>query len=116
MITTDNIDLGCSCIEKATVDKVIQQINERFADAFRARQQAAAAGQAFVNLIELNAKLPAMLPDLLRPKTRWVSPQQQRVYEDFARIPKGPSTPPAQGIGADKVSKAINVNVWLMNG
>ena len=117
MITTDNIDLGCSCIEKATVDKAIRDINERLSPAFKARQQAVAAGQPFVNMAELRAKLPASLPDSLVPKTKWLTPQQQRVYEDFARIQRAAPTTPttaqqAQSAIADKVTAFTVLHCW----
>lgn len=88
MITTDNIDLGCSCIEKATIDKAIRDIDEGLSSAYNARKQAAKTGQPFVNLVDLRNRLPQNLPEVLWPKLGHLTPQQQRVYEDFARVPK----------------------------
>lgn len=54
------------------------------------------------------------LPDALRPKAGHMNPQQQRVYEDFARIPRLPGAAAAAAAGPSAASgptsphKAIN--------
>lgn len=98
VITGDNFELGCTIIEKSATDKAIRDINERLAPAFQARQKAAAAGQPFYDAASaLHRRFPQTLPEAMRPKPGHLSPQQQRVYEDFARIPRAPAPPPAPG-------------------
>lgn len=91
-ITNDNFELGCTIIERSATDKAIRDINERLAPAFQARQKATAAGQNYFDTSMLQGRFPKALPEALRPKAGHMNPQQERVYEDFARIPKQPST------------------------
>ena len=91
-ITNDNFELGCTIIERSATDKAIRDINERLAPAFQARQKAAAAGQSSFDANVLQGRFPKALPEALRPKAGHMNPQQERVYEDFARIPKQPGT------------------------
>lgn len=89
-ITNDNFELGCTIIERSATDKAIRDINERLSAAFQARLKAAAEGRRFQDSSLLQGRFPNSLPDALRPKAPHLIPQQERVYEDFARIPKQP--------------------------
>ena len=90
IITSDNFELGCTIIEKSATDKAIRDINERLASALQIRHRASAVGQQY---LEMNA-FPQNIPETMRPKAGQLSPQQQRVYEDFARIPRAPTAAP----------------------
>ena len=89
-ITNDNFELGCTIIERSATDKAIRDINERLSAAFQARLKATAAGQSYFDASILQGRFPKSLPEALRPKAGHLSTQQERVYEDFARIPKQP--------------------------
>lgn len=89
-ITNDNFELGCTIIERSATDKAIRDINERLGSAFQARQKATASGQSYFDASVLAGRFPKSLPEALRPKAGHLTLQQERVYEDFARIPKQP--------------------------
>ncbi|KAK9824056.1 hypothetical protein WJX72_007392 [[Myrmecia] bisecta] len=91
VVTNDNLDLGCGIIEKAATDKAIREIDERLLAAYRGRQKAKASGQSFYDVARLSGRFPSSLPESLRPKAGHLNIQQQRVYDDFARIPRAPS-------------------------
>jgi CCR4-NOT transcription complex subunit 1 len=81
-VTTDNLDLGCSFIEKAATDKAVHDIDETLTSALAVRRKQPPTGR------------PASLPEFLHPKGP-VHAQQMRIYEDFARL--HPSTQQQQG-------------------
>ncbi len=53
----------------------------------QARAKARAAGQEFMDRTVLQGRFPMQLPPALLPRGQ-LSPPQQLVYEDFARIPR----------------------------
>ena len=59
----------------------------------QARAKAKAAGQEFLDRAVLQGRFPASLPATLLPRQGQLSPQQQLVYEDFARIPRSAPAP-----------------------
>jgi CCR4-NOT transcription complex subunit 1 len=81
-VTTDNLDLGCSFIEKAATDKAVHDIDETLTSALAVRRKQPPTGR------------PASLPEFLHPKGP-VHAQQMRIYEDFARL--HPSTQQQSG-------------------
>ena len=54
----------------------------------QARQKARTAGQPFFDHNVLSGRFPSSLPDSLKRVPGHLNQQQQRVYEDFARIPR----------------------------
>lgn len=93
-IVNDNLDLGCSIIEKAATEKAIHEIDEHLLQGYQVRQAARSNGQTYVDATAA-ARFPASLPQPLRPKAGHLSPAQMRVYEDFSRCPHpaGPILP-----------------------
>ena len=89
-ITNDNFELGCTIIERSATEKAVRDINDRLGTAFQARQKAAASGQSYFDASVLTGRFPKSLPEALRPKAGHLTLPQERVYEDFARIPKQP--------------------------
>lgn len=108
MLVNDNLELGCSIIERAATDKAVRDIDKSLATAYEARATARARGQPFYERAlyaqSQSGRFPAALPESLKPKPGL--PQQQRVYEDFARLPRalpphplaGPTMPPASSL------------------
>lgn len=90
MLVSDNLELGCAIIERAATDKAVRDIDKSLASGYEARQAARARGQSFyehaVFQQQQAGRFPAALPESLKPKPGL--PQQQRVYEDFARMPR----------------------------
>ena len=94
VIVSDNLDLACSVMEKAAAEKSIPEIDESLAPAFmnRRKHREQRSGQPFYDpLGYASSHYLSMLPEALRLKATGVSPPQMRVYEDFMRIPHGPS-------------------------
>ncbi|KAK3820433.1 MAG: CCR4-Not complex component, Not1-domain-containing protein [Benniella sp.] len=96
MTVNDNLDLACSVIEKAAMEKAIPEIEESLAIAFNARKKhRERTGQPYYDMATYqSSRYPASLPEPLRIKPTGLSPQQLRVYEDFARLPRQAAMPP----------------------
>jgi len=92
IVSQDNLDLGCTIIEKAATDKAVRDIDERLLPVYQMRQKAKQAGQPFYDP-NIESRIPATLPEALRPRPGHLNPQQQRVYDDFARVPRAASLP-----------------------
>ena len=75
-------------IEKAAGERAQREIDERLQGAYAARARAKQAGQPFADAALLNCRFPSALPEALRPRPGQLTAQQQRVYEDFSRIPR----------------------------
>ncbi|KAG0199082.1 hypothetical protein BGX28_007595 [Mortierella sp. GBA30] len=90
MTVNDNLDLACSVIEKAAMEKAIPEIEESLASAFSNRKKhRERTGQPYYDMATYqSSRYPASLPEPLRLKPSGLSPQQLRVYEDFARMPR----------------------------
>ncbi len=96
----DNLDLGCTLIERAATDKAVRDIDKSLTAAYEERAAARAAGKAWVDVAALTSgagRFPGSLPESLRPRQGGVAPQHLRVYEDFTRIPRTPP-PPVPGV------------------
>lgn len=103
LLVSDNLDLCCQVVEKATGDRAQREIDERLTPAYAARARAKAAGQQFVDASQLSGRFPAALPDSLRARPGALTPQQVRVYEDFARIPRTAAAA-QQGMGVEEAT------------
>ena len=88
ILVNDNLDLCCQIVERAAGDRAQKELDERLAGAFTVRARAKAAGQPFQDASQLQGRFPAALPDLLRAHPAALTPQQQRIYQDFATIPR----------------------------
>ncbi|KAF9185667.1 hypothetical protein BGZ51_002497 [Haplosporangium sp. Z 767] len=95
MTVSDNLELACSVIEKAAMEKAIPEIEESLANAFNNRKKhRERTGQPYYDMATYqSSRYPASLPEPLRLKPTGLSPQQLRVYEDFARMPRQASMP-----------------------
>ena len=86
----DNLELGCTFIEKAATDKALRDVDKALAQQYEARAVARQRNLPFPerNPYQLVApgRFPGALPDSLKPKPGNMG--QQRVYEDFTRLPK----------------------------
>ena len=92
VVTADNLELGCALIEKAATEKAIRDVDEALSQAYTARRkhrETTHGSQPFYDMAVLSqGRFPGELPELLRPKPGPLSRTQQRVYDDFTRIPK----------------------------
>ncbi len=62
--------------------------------ALQLRANARKAGQEYIDKAFMHGRFPSALPRLLTARNGQLTPQQQYVYEDFARIPR---TAPKEG-------------------
>ena len=86
-ISNDNLELGCTLIEKAAAERAIREIDEALASVYNVRRKAREAGTQYVDMsVFSGGRFPAALPEVLRVKPTGLTTHQLRVYEDFGRI------------------------------
>ncbi|KAI9209788.1 CCR4-Not complex component, Not1-domain-containing protein [Polychytrium aggregatum] len=95
----DNLDLACSVIEKTAAEKAIPDIDDGLSAAYHNRRKhRERSTQPYYDVaVYTSSRYLASLPDMLRPKLGGLTPQQMRVYEEFAR-PLPRAFAPAQGM------------------
>ncbi|KAL7203784.1 hypothetical protein ACSBR2_016943 [Camellia fascicularis] len=88
LVTNDNLDLGCALIEQAATEKAIQTIDGEIAQQLSVRRKhREGLGPAYFDSGLYAQGHAGVLPEALRPKPGRLSHSQQRVYEDFVRLP-----------------------------
>ena len=96
--TADNLELGCSLIEQAATERAVREIDEQLAPAAAARREHrekhGPGGQPFFDPNYLQGRFPGALPESLRPRPGHLAPGPQRIYDDFANVPRAPPPPP----------------------
>ncbi|XP_007052185.2 PREDICTED: CCR4-NOT transcription complex subunit 1 [Theobroma cacao] len=85
LVTNDNLDLGCAVIEQAATDKAIQTIDGEIANQLALRRKH--RDPSFFDPSMYGQGSMGVVPEALRPKPGHLSLSQQRVYEDFVRLP-----------------------------
>ncbi|KAK9916879.1 hypothetical protein WJX75_008268 [Coccomyxa subellipsoidea] len=116
VLTNDNLELACTVIEKTATDKAIREIDDRLMPAYQARAKARAAGQEFMDRSVLQGRFPMQLPPALLPRGQ-LTPPQQLVYEDFARIPRtAPAVQPAPPSKPASMTGSIETAASLGSG
>ncbi|XP_020519676.1 CCR4-NOT transcription complex subunit 1 isoform X1 [Amborella trichopoda] len=81
LVTNDNLDLGCVIIEQTAVEKALRELDDIFVHALNLRRKLGYEANNY------SQGALARLPEALRPKSGRLSAAQQRVYEDFTRLP-----------------------------
>ncbi|KAJ3349536.1 hypothetical protein HDU83_000454 [Entophlyctis luteolus] len=106
MIVNDNLDLACTVMERAAAEKSVAEIDESLASAYMSRRKhRERSTQPYYDIsIFAASSYPSSLPEPLRLKRNGLTPNQFRVYEDFAKMAK-PQPLPAEG----KDSKVFSV-------
>ncbi|KAG8653698.1 CCR4-NOT transcription complex subunit 1-like isoform X2 [Manihot esculenta] len=88
LATNDNLDLGCAIIEQAATDKAIQTIDGEISQQLSLRRKHRdGVGPTFFDASMYTQGSMGVVPEALRPKPGHLSVSQQRVYEDFVRLP-----------------------------
>ncbi|KAE9600761.1 putative CCR4-Not complex component, Not1, CCR4-NOT transcription complex subunit 1, HEAT [Lupinus albus] len=88
LVTNDNLDLGCAVIEQAATDKAINTIDTDIGQQLSLRRKhREGMGSTFFDANMYTQGSMGGVPDYLRPKPGQLSLSQQRVYEDFVRLP-----------------------------
>ncbi|KAG6854974.1 hypothetical protein C0991_009797 [Blastosporella zonata] len=88
MIVADNLDIACSAIEKAAMERAVSDVDEGFAASYEARRRHRELrnGQPFWDPSAPTSNFAASLPDPLRIKPTGLQPLQAGVYEDFGKL------------------------------
>ncbi|KAL2319967.1 hypothetical protein Fmac_028936 [Flemingia macrophylla] len=88
LVTNDNLDLGCAVIEQAATDKAINTIDTEIGQQLSLRRKhREGMGSTFFDANLYPQGSMGGVPEPLRPKPGQLSLSQQRVYEDFVRLP-----------------------------
>ncbi|KAI4356708.1 hypothetical protein L6164_000708 [Bauhinia variegata] len=88
LVTNDNLDLGCAVIEQAATDKAISTIDTEIGQQLSLRRKhREGVGPTFFDANLYTQGSMGGVPEPLRPKPGQLSLSQQRVYEDFVRLP-----------------------------
>ncbi|KAJ7236727.1 Not1-domain-containing protein [Mycena haematopus] len=90
LLVQDNLDVACTAIEKAAMERAVSDVDESFAASFEARRRHREArnGQSFWDPTAAPSSFAVTLPDPLRVKPNGLQPHQPSVYEDFSMDPK----------------------------
>ncbi|KAH7889967.1 Not1-domain-containing protein [Phlebopus sp. FC_14] len=90
ILVSDNVEVACSAIEKAAMERAVADADEGFAASYEARRRhrELRSGQAFWDPAVPPTNFSAGLPDPLRIKPTGLQPHQVAVYEDFTLDPK----------------------------
>lgn len=83
----DNLDLGCSLIRKAVMEKALEDVNQDtvILEALEKRKIARERGEKYVD--EAYLKQIELLPSALRPQVAGVTNEEQQIYDDFGNNP-----------------------------
>jgi CCR4-NOT transcription complex subunit 1 len=85
ILVADNVEVACSAIEKAAMERAVADVDEGFATSYevRRRHRELRSGQAFWDPAAPPTNFSVVLPDPLRIKATGLQPHQVAVYEDF---------------------------------
>ncbi|KAK7282098.1 hypothetical protein RIF29_10637 [Crotalaria pallida] len=88
LVTDDNLDLGCAVIEQAATDKAINTIDTEIGQqlSLRRKHREGMCSTFFDANLYTQGSMGGV-PDYLLPKPGQLPLSQQRVYEDFVRLP-----------------------------
>lgn len=86
VVANENLDLACSVVERVAMEKAIVELDESLAPAYQARRVHRERGTGpFKDAAAATAsQFSSNLPDPLSIKVNGLTPQQAKVYEDFA--------------------------------
>ncbi|KAG8693678.1 hypothetical protein FRC09_010361, partial [Ceratobasidium sp. 395] len=86
-VVNDNVDMSCTAIERAAMDRAVTVIDEAFASSYelRRRHNEQRPNQPFWDPTMPVMHYQSSLPDPLRIKPSGLLTQQTRVYDDFSQ-------------------------------
>ncbi|TFK67891.1 Not1-domain-containing protein [Pluteus cervinus] len=86
LLVQDNLDLACTAIEKAAMERAVAEVDEGFAASYdaRRRHRELRNGQMFWDPSAPPLTFAVNLPDPLRVRPNGLQQHQMSVYEDFA--------------------------------
>lgn len=93
ILVADNVEVACSAIEKAAMERAVVDVDEGFTASYdaRRRHRELRSGQPFWDPSTPPTNFSVVLPDPLRIKAAGLQPHQFAVYEDFCEYNVSPS-------------------------
>ncbi|CAO1624704.1 unnamed protein product [Sympodiomycopsis kandeliae] len=87
-VMQDNLELACSVIEKAAMDKAMPEVDDGLAASYTARRdhRRRSRGYFWDSNALASSQYAATLPEGLRLKPEGLQPQQYRVYQEFGNL------------------------------
>ncbi|KAL9303652.1 hypothetical protein ACSQ67_020915 [Phaseolus vulgaris] len=118
LVTNDNLDLGCAVIEQAATDKAINTIDTEIGQQLSLRRKhREGMGSTFFDANLYPQGSMGGVPEPLRPKPGQLSLSQQRVYEDFVRLPwQNQSSQSSHSMSAGVAGQSGNTGLPSTNG
>ncbi|XP_027908150.1 CCR4-NOT transcription complex subunit 1 isoform X1 [Vigna unguiculata] len=118
LVTNDNLDLGCAVIEQAATDKAISTIDTEIGQQLSLRRKhREGMGSTFFDANLYPQGSMGGVPEPLRPKPGQLSMSQQRVYEDFVRLPwQNQSSQSSHSMSAGVAVQSANTGLPSTNG
>ncbi|XP_061369489.1 uncharacterized protein LOC133312337 [Gastrolobium bilobum] len=118
LVTNDNLDLGCAVIEQAATDKAINTIDTEIGQQLSLRRKhREGMGSTFFDTNLYPQGSMGGVPEPLRPKPGQLSLSQQRVYEDFVRLPwQNQSSQTSHSMSAGVAVQSGNAGLTGTNG
>lgn len=91
-IMQDNLELACSVVEKAAMDKAMPEVDDGLAPAYNQRRDHRQHSRGYFYDQEALrvSQYGSNLPEGLRLKVEGLQPQQLRVYQDFGNFTRSP--------------------------
>ncbi|XXQ38247.1 CCR4-Not complex component Not1 C-terminal domain-containing protein [Plasmodiophora brassicae] len=87
-VSGDNLDFGCSIIEKAASERAVRQIDETLQVEYELHRKAREHKQTYADLAFPQGRMsryPSSVPEALRPRPG-MSAAQLQVYDDFSAV------------------------------
>jgi hypothetical protein len=110
---SDNVELGCSLIQKAATERAVRKLDDIIAPQLQMRKDSREKkGQLYYDMSIFGSesqRYPRELPDMLRPKPSGLRPEQLLVYDAFQRIPHHPA--PTQSSSGQSTGDASPVPI-----
>ncbi|KAK7386118.1 hypothetical protein VNO78_26091 [Psophocarpus tetragonolobus] len=118
LVTNDNLDLGCAVIEQAATDKAINTIDTEIGQQLSLRRKhREGMGSTYFDANLYPQGSMGGVPEPLRPKPGQLSLSQQRVYEDFVRLPwQNQSSQSSHSMSAGVAVQSGNTGLTGTNG
>lgn len=84
VVANDNVELGCAFIQKRAIDRAVAEIDKRLKSEYEVRIIARKEGRPYFDAVAASYQAER-IPEKVRLKVGGPSPQQNSVYDEFAR-------------------------------
>lgn len=104
----DNIEIGSSLIEKASIERAIKDIDEALIESYQTRKQSKDLSLPFrdASIATLPSRFPPEIHDLIK-QASGLSPSQLQLFENFSRLPAVLAATDPKTAGSISMSQAL---------